>query len=166
MTEESEPPARPSHNIQLPGLKYDSAIGQAAMTRVTDRLSIWLLVGNASGLLLCLNAALEHKICAWPLLRAIAFEFGVGATAILLAHVFTAFSYSWAGALDKYKGANASLTGVDAILHRYVTLFFDVVFALAAMLCILCYVTGFVTLIHAPLSFFNTTDPATLLCQQ
>jgi hypothetical protein len=166
MSEEGAPPARPGRNIQLPGLKHDPEAGQAAMNKLTDRLSIWLLVGNASGLLLALNAALDHQICDWPFLRGLAIEFGFGATAILFGHVFTVFSYSWAGALEKYKAANVSLTGLDAVLHKYVTLFFDVIYTLAMMLCILCYIAGFFTIIHAPLSFLNTADPATLLCPQ
>lgn len=135
------------------------------MTRITDRLSIWLLLGNASGLLLCFNAALDNKICDWPFIRAIASEFGFGATAILVAHILTAFSYSWSGALEKYKTANASLTGENAVAHGCLKLTFDVVYYVAMAVCVLGYIVGFITLIHAPLTFLNAASPA-LLCAQ
>jgi hypothetical protein len=153
-------PPRPN----TPKLHYDATKSEAAMNRITDRLSVWLLAGNAGGLLLCFNAALDHKICDWDSFRVIALEFGGGAAAILLAHVMTAFSYSWRGGIEGYKAVNADVSESQASVHGCMMSIFAVVLQLAMGATVLLFLVGFVTLIHAPLSFLLDANASHMLC--
>lgn len=134
------------------------------MARLTDRLSIWLLAGNASGLLLCFNAALDHKICNWLAFRPVAIEFGFGAVAILVAQVLTVFTYSWRGGVEGTRAANRALAGEEAQKAGCALRGFSIILYVVLAIALAGYAAGFYTIIHAPLRLLLDPHVTSMLC--
>jgi hypothetical protein len=164
MSDNDKPDAKGSHSIKTPVMSWDPKIAEATSSKLADRLSIWLLVGNASGLLLCFNAALDHKVCDWPSFRWTAIEFGAGAAAVLLAHVLTAFSYSWRGGIESFRAANPSPAPAEAPALGFLVSIFSFVLNAAIVLVVFLFAVGFGTLIHAPLGFLLDPNAPQMLC--
>lgn len=145
-------------------MRVNRVESNATIQKISDRLSVWLLVGNAAGLLFCFNAVLEHRICDWEAFRGTAILFGLGALGILLGHAFTALGHSLAVAIDARQGLLTNLDVRSARLERAMSRVFAFLRDTVMWLAVVGFMLGFAMLIVAPLGFILSPNSPAMLC--
>jgi magnesium-transporting ATPase (P-type) len=151
---------------RLPKLRVNRSESNAAVQRLTDRLGVWLVLGNAAGLILCFNAVLDRRICDWDAFRGTAILFGIGAVGVVLAHAFSAQAHSLAVAIEARDGMIKNLDIRAAQSEGRITRTLNMVRNGLFVLALFGYVLGFAMVVVAPLKFLLDPSSPSILCSK